>query len=110
MLPTGSSESYVHKVDGSPDERRCRRIRIRNLTVRNPVLGTVVDMTEDGLGIVCNRQLRVFDRYVFTIVADKTSRFRRQGEVRWSRLTAAKVSESGEPQLAYRVGIAFLGS
>lgn len=109
MLDTSQTDSFVHTLDGSPDERRSRRVATRNLSVRNPVLGRVVDLTEDGLGIVCNQSLRVFDRYPFTLVC-KSAKYHKTGEVRWSRLTSAGVDASGEPELLYRIGIAFLRS
>ncbi len=110
MLEIGSTASYVHRLDGMPDERRWRRIPARNLAVRNPVPGRVIDLTEDGMGIECNQPLRVFECYPFTLVVGRASKFHNQGEVRWSRLTAAGVNAKGEPELVYRVGIAFLSS
>jgi len=68
MFETGSPEKYVHKLDGLPDERRGKHLALRHLTLRNPVLGRVVDMT------------------------------------------AAGIDANGEPELVYRVGIAFLSS
>ena len=109
MLETSSPESYVHKLDGLPDERQCKRVAVRHVALRNPVLGRVVDSTPDGLGIECNRSLRVFDRYSFTLVGG-SSKIHKKGEVRWSRLTAAGVDANGEPELVYRVGIAFVAS
>ena len=107
MLETPSTEPYVHHLDGLPDERALKRVRARSLTLRNPVPGTVIDLTIEGLGIECTQPLRVFDRYSFTIVAE-TCRIHKRGEVRWSRLTTAGVGPSGVPETVYRVGIAFL--
>lgn len=109
MQDSGTPESYTHKVDGLPDERRCRRVPARQLAVRNPVLGKVVDVTEDGLGIECDQSLRVFEHYPFTLVA-RSAKIHKEGEVRWSRLIAAGVDANGDPELVYRVGIAFLSS
>ena len=104
-----STESYVHRLDGTPDERAARRVPTHNLTLRNPVPGRVVDLTEEGVGVECNEPLKVFHRYPFTLVVGRRrSKLRRQGVVRWSRLTAAGVDTNGEPEMVYRVGISFL--
>jgi len=109
MLEIGHTESYVHRLDGTPDERHARRIPTHNLILRSPVQGRVVDLTEAGLGIECNEPLKVFHRYPITlIVGKKRSKLHRQGEVRWSRLTAAGVGTDGEPEMLYRAGISFL--
>lgn len=107
MLEAHSTESYAHRLDGLPEERRLKRVASRNLTLRNPVLGRVVDLSSHGLGLECNHPLRLFDQYLFTIVGE-TCRIRKKGEVRWSRLTVAGVDARGEPEMVYRVGVALL--
>ena len=110
MLDISSPEPYVHKLDGVPDERRSRRISTRSLAVRNPVLGRVVYLTEDGLGIECYQPLRVFERYHFTLTLGGSSKLHKVGEVRWSRLTSTGVGTNGQPEFVYRVGISLLDS
>ncbi len=107
MIDVESSEPYVHKLDGLPEEREAKRVLTRNLGVCNPVVGRVVDLTENGLGIECDQPLRVRDQYPFTLVC-RSGRFHKTGEVRWSRLTSTGLDDTGRPKTVYRVGVAFV--
>jgi len=110
MLETSVSPVTSYRLDGMPDERRRRRGRAISCVLRNPVPGEVIDISRDGLGIECTRPLQVFTRYPFTLGIGSSAKARKEGEVRWCRLTATGIAETGEPILVYRAGIAFVDS
>ena len=106
MLDSLDFETYRHRLDAEPDERGHRRRPSSGIAITNPVQGTVVDVSSAGIGLECERPLRVRDRYPFTLAMDPDLRTHRSGEVRWCRMMATNDEETGESTLVFRIGIA----
>lgn len=89
----------------------CRRREPRGLgcglSVRNPVAATVLDISQNGLGLESTEPLDVRTFHDFSLeIQGTTSRV--FGEVRWCHLVGTKSLPTGERVSRYRSGILFV--
>ena len=103
------SGAGFHRLDGQPDERHHQRGPAIGFTLRNPVIGDVVDISAGGMGFQGQHPLNLGDQYPFSFLVG-TSTVRLRGEVRWCKLVGTSLLEKGETAPIYRVGVSFLDS
>ena len=108
MFESLDFDTYRYNLDAQPDLRRSRRRPSVGMRLTNPVPGDILDVSPNGLGIVCSHPLRVHQHYALTLAFEGGLRTHRRGEVRWCRLTRSSIDDNGNPRLLFRMGVALL--
>lgn len=96
------------EANGKSDSRRSPRRAVRSVHVLNPVQGTVVDMSETGLGVETHGPFSVPER-VFLSIGEAVASAKIRAEVRWCVLVRTESFNNGDVVPIYRSGLAFLG-
>ena len=92
------------REDGDP--RSQVRYATRDIAVEFPIGAAVVDISESGMGIESNQQLRVGADYVFRVQMG-TKSFGLPGKVEWCRFARTKAENGAELAAVYKAGVSF---
>ena len=89
-------------------ERIQQRYATRDIAVEFPIGAAVVDISESGMGIESNQQLRIGANYVFRVQMGAKS-FGLPGKVEWCRFARTKGVDALERLPVYKAGVSFAG-
>lgn len=96
----------LQRIQKSGDPRSQVRYATRDIAVEFPIGAAVVDVSESGMGIESNQQLRVGADYVFRVQMGSKS-FGLPGKVEWCRFARSKGLEGAEYVAVYKAGVSF---
>jgi hypothetical protein len=94
------------RIRESGDPRTQERYATRDIAVEFPIGAAVVDVSESGMGIESNQQLRVGADYVFRVQMGVKS-FGLPGKVEWCRFARTKGLGGVEYAAVYKAGVSF---
>ena len=94
------------RLQSGEEPRSTRRYATKDFAVEFPIGAAVVDVSESGMGIESNRQLRVGASYVFRVQAGAKS-FGMPGKVEWCRFAGTDGAAGGEHSAIYKAGVSF---
>jgi len=96
----------LQRISESGDPRVQERYATRDIAVEFPIGAAVLDVSESGMGIESNQQLRVGADYVFRVQMGAKS-FGLPGKVEWCRFARTKGSDGAEYSAVYKAGVSF---
>jgi len=96
----------LQRIQESGDPRVQARYATRDIAVEFPIGAAVVDVSESGMGIESNQQLRVGADYVFRVQMGAKS-FGLPGKVEWCRFARSKGIDGKEYAAVYKAGVSF---
>jgi len=99
----------VLTVPSSHDARSSQRRDIRSVQVLNPVRGTVLNMSDTGLGIETQRPFSVPEE-IHLSIGQAVASAKIRAEVRWCVLTRTESFHNGDVIPVYRSGLSFVGN
>lgn len=90
------------------NSRRSLRRAVRSVQVLNPVQGTVLDMSETGLGVETHGPFAVPEK-IHLSIGQAVASAKIRAEVRWCVLVRTESFNNGDVMPVYRSGLAFVG-
>lgn len=96
----------LQRIEESGDPRSQARYPTRDIAVEFPIGAAVVDVSEAGMGIESNQQLRVGADYVFRVQMGAKS-FGLPGKVEWCRFARTKGLDGTQRCAVYKAGVSF---
>lgn len=96
----------LQRIQGSEEPRGQQRYATRDISVEFPIGAAVIDVSEAGMGIESNQQLRVGADYVFRVQMGAKS-FGLPGKVEWCRFARTKGLKGAECAAVYKAGVSF---
>ena len=88
--------------------RSKQRYATEGLVVEFPIGAAVLDISDSGMGIESNKQLRVGASYVFRVQMG-TASFGLPGKIEWCRFTGTRGTGGAEQEAVYKAGVSFSG-
>lgn len=96
----------LQRIQQSGDPRAQARYATRDIAVEFPIGAAVLDVSESGMGIESNQQLRVGADYVFRVQMGPKS-FGLPGKVEWCRFTRTRGIDGRDRAAVYKAGVSF---
>ncbi len=96
----------LQRIEAGEEPRSSQRYATKDFAVEFPIGAAVVDVSESGMGIESNQQLRVGASYVFRVQMG-TKSFGMPGRVEWCRFAGTNGSHGADPAAVYKAGVSF---
>jgi hypothetical protein len=96
----------LERVRAGEEGRASQRYATRDIAVEFPIGASVLDISDAGMGIESNQQLRVGADYVFRVQIGSKS-LGLPGKVEWCRFAGTAGTQGAERMAVYKAGISF---
>ncbi len=100
------SRNRVERVRAGEEGRAAQRYATRDIAVEFPIGAAVLDVSDSGMGVEANEQLRVGADYVFRVQIGRKS-LGLPGRVEWCRFAGTAGTQGAERMPVYKAGVSF---